>query len=34
MAAENLWTVDIVNRDSAGDVWHTINSQVSLTNAH
>jgi dolichyl-phosphate-mannose-protein mannosyltransferase len=30
MAAENLWTVDIVNRESAGDVWHTINSQVRL----
>lgn len=30
MPAENLWTVDIVNRDQAGDVWHTINSQIRL----
>jgi len=30
MPAENLWKVDIINRDSAGDHWHTINSQVRL----
>ena len=30
MPAENLWKVDIMNRDTAGDVWHTINSQVRL----
>lgn len=30
MAAQNLWKVDIINRDTAGDIWHTINSQVRL----
>jgi len=30
MPAENHWRVDIINRDVAGDVWHTINSQVRL----
>merc|ERR1719414_1877216 len=30
MAAENLWKVDIINRETAGEVWHTINSQVRL----
>ena len=30
MPAENLWKVDIINRDTAGDVWHTINSQIRL----
>jgi len=30
MAAQNLWKVDIINRDTAGDVWHTINSQIRL----
>jgi len=30
MPAENLWKVDIINRDSAGDYWHTINSQIRL----
>lgn len=30
MASENLWRVDIVNKDTVGDVWHTINSQVRL----
>ena len=26
MAAENLWRVDIINRETAGEVWHTINT--------
>merc|ERR1712012_749285 len=30
MSAQNLWKVDIINRDTAGEVWHTINSQVRL----
>jgi len=30
MASENLWKVDIINRDTAGEVWHTVNSQVRL----
>ena len=34
MAAQNLWRVDIVNRESAGEVWHTINSQVRLVHVN
>lgn len=30
MPAQNLWKVDIANRDQVGDVWHTIQSQVRL----
>lgn len=30
MPAQNLWRVDIINRDQAGDVWHTIQSQIRL----
>lgn len=30
MAAENHWRIDIINRETAGDVWHTINSQIRL----
>ncbi|GAB6024710.1 hypothetical protein CHUAL_009843 [Chamberlinius hualienensis] len=30
MPAQNLWRVEIVNKDIAGDVWHTIQSQVRL----
>ncbi|KAG7201312.1 hypothetical protein KM043_004084 [Ampulex compressa] len=30
MAAQNLWKVDITNKDSSGDVWHAIQSQVRL----
>ena len=26
MAAENLWRVDIINRETAGEVLHTINT--------
>lgn len=26
--AQNLWTVDIINRDTEGDIWHTIHSHV------
>lgn len=29
MPAQNLWKVEIVNREQEGDVWHTIQSQVS-----
>ncbi|KAJ4442184.1 hypothetical protein ANN_12050 [Periplaneta americana] len=31
MPAQNLWRVDIINRDQVGDIWHTIES---LTGAH
>merc|ERR1719500_1600611 len=34
MAAENLWKVDIINRETAGEVWHTINSQVRLVHVN
>jgi len=34
MASENLWKVDIINRDTAGEVWHTINSQVRLVHVN
>ncbi|KAK6638547.1 hypothetical protein RUM43_006814 [Polyplax serrata] len=30
MAPQNLWKVDIVNREQIGDVWLTIQSQVRL----
>ncbi|CAH1732010.1 unnamed protein product [Aphis gossypii] len=31
MPAQNLWKVEIINRDQFGDVWQAINSQVILT---
>lgn len=31
MPAQNLWRVDIINRDQVGDIWHTIESLVSLS---
>ena len=34
MSAQNLWKVDIINRDSAGEVWHTINSQIRLVHVN
>ncbi|XP_014248084.1 protein O-mannosyltransferase 1 [Cimex lectularius] len=30
MPAQDLWKVEIVNREEEGDVWHTIQSQVRL----
>lgn len=30
MAAQILWKVDIINRASEGDIWHTIKSHVRL----
>lgn len=30
MPAQNLWKVEIINRDQFGDVWQAINSQVHL----
>jgi len=30
MPAQNLWKVEIINRDQFGDVWQAINSQVYL----
>merc|ERR1711962_58845 len=30
MPSENTWRVDIINKETAGEVWHTINSQVRL----
>ncbi|VVC38729.1 Hypothetical protein CINCED_3A015703 [Cinara cedri] len=30
MPAQNLWKVEIINRDQFGDVWQAINSQVVL----
>jgi len=34
MAAQNLWKVDIINKEIAGDIWHTINSQVRLVHVN
>jgi len=34
MASENLWKVDIINRDTAGEIWHTVNSQVRLVHVN
>ncbi|KAL1491635.1 hypothetical protein ABEB36_012204 [Hypothenemus hampei] len=30
MPAQNLWRIEIVNRDQIGDEWHTIRSQLRL----
>ncbi|XP_066603868.1 protein O-mannosyltransferase 1 [Prorops nasuta] len=30
MPAQNLWRVDITNREQSGDVWHAIQSQIRL----
>ncbi|KAK0158158.1 hypothetical protein PV328_009197 [Microctonus aethiopoides] len=30
MAAQNLWRVEIINRDQVGDTWYAIQSQVRL----
>lgn len=30
MPAQNLWKVEIINKDQFGDVWQAINSQVHL----
>ncbi|GLG97859.1 Protein O-mannosyltransferase 1 [Gryllus bimaculatus] len=30
MPAQNLWKVEIINRDQVGEVWHTIESLVRL----
>lgn len=30
MPAQNLWKVEITNRDQFGDVWQAINSQVNF----
>ena len=30
MPAQNLWKIDIVNREQSGDVWYAIQSQVRL----
>ncbi|XP_012273929.1 protein O-mannosyltransferase 1 isoform X2 [Orussus abietinus] len=30
MPAQNLWRVEIVNKEQSGDVWHAIRSQVRL----
>lgn len=30
MVAQILWKVDIINRASEGDIWHTIKSHVRL----
>jgi hypothetical protein len=29
MPAQNLWRIDIINRDQVGNIWHTIESLVS-----
>uniref|UniRef100_A0A8D8M8C3 Protein O-mannosyltransferase 1 n=1 Tax=Cacopsylla melanoneura TaxID=428564 RepID=A0A8D8M8C3_9HEMI len=34
MPAQNLWRVEILNRDSVGDVWHTIRSVVRLVHTN
>ncbi|XP_015189217.1 PREDICTED: protein O-mannosyltransferase 1 isoform X3 [Polistes dominula] len=30
MPAQNLWRVEITNKDQSGDIWHAIQSQVRL----
>jgi hypothetical protein len=30
MPAQNLWRVEIINKDQVGDVWHTIESLVCI----
>lgn len=30
MSPQNLWKVEIINRDQYGDTWHTIQSLVHL----
>lgn len=30
MSAQNLWRIEILNRDQEGKIWHTIKSQVRL----
>ncbi|XP_063234675.1 protein O-mannosyltransferase 1 isoform X2 [Bacillus rossius redtenbacheri] len=34
MPAQNLWRVEIINRDQVGDVWHTIESLVHLVHVN
>lgn len=34
MPAQNLWRVEITNRDHSGDAWHAIQSQVRLIHAN
>ena len=30
MSSENLWRVEIINKDQNGGVWHSIGSQIRL----
>lgn len=30
MPAQDLWRVDIVNRAEVGDIWHALESEVSV----
>ncbi|XP_072750290.1 protein O-mannosyltransferase rt isoform X2 [Anoplolepis gracilipes] len=34
MPSQNLWRVEITNRDHSGDAWHAIQSQVRLIHVH
>ncbi|XP_014473640.1 PREDICTED: protein O-mannosyltransferase 1 [Dinoponera quadriceps] len=34
MPAQNLWRVEVVNREQSGDAWHAIQSQVRLIHMH
>lgn len=34
MAAHTVWTVDIINREQEGSVWHAIKSRVRLVHKH
>lgn len=34
MPAQNLWRVEIANREQSGDAWHAIQSQVRLIHVH
>ncbi|KAF4522330.1 hypothetical protein B566_EDAN011331 [Ephemera danica] len=34
MPAQNLWRVEIINKDQVGDVWHTIESLVRLVHVN
>ncbi|XP_046468533.1 protein O-mannosyltransferase rt isoform X1 [Neodiprion pinetum] len=34
MPAQNMWRLDIINRDQTGPIWHTIQSQIRLIHAN
>lgn len=34
MPAQNLWRLEIINRDQFGNTWHAIRSQVKIFTVH